>query len=85
MQADRALYRGAVADLLKQSGTKLIIAEALRLIRPSTAVPIHWGTYRPMFSAPPGEEAALAFVHEAAELAPDVAVRVLHPGEALTV
>jgi L-ascorbate metabolism protein UlaG (beta-lactamase superfamily) len=60
-------------------------AEALQLIRPSTAVPIHWGTYHPMFSAPPSDEPALAFVREATELAPDVAVHLLHPGEALTV
>jgi L-ascorbate metabolism protein UlaG (beta-lactamase superfamily) len=60
-------------------------AEALRLIRPSTAVPIHWGTYHTMYAASPTDAAAMAFVHEAAELAPDVAVRVLRPGEALTV
>jgi len=62
-------------------------AEALRLLRPRVAVPIHWGTYsamtwrqpRPRLDAsPPGE-----FVRHAAELAPDVDAHVLQPGESL--
>jgi L-ascorbate metabolism protein UlaG (beta-lactamase superfamily) len=59
-------------------------AEALRLLRPATAVPVHWGTYRSPFSPPRSEQAAQAFVREAAELAPDVDVRILQPGETLT-
>ena len=61
-------------------------AEALRLLRPRIAVPIHWGTYRPLhrgadaaFLADPAE----AFVREAATAAPEVEVRVLRPGEHL--
>jgi len=57
-------------------------AKALRLLRPRVAVPIHWGTFRPvglrraaqLLRAP-----AEAFVRHAAELAPDVDVRVLAP------
>ena len=61
-------------------------AEALRLLQPRIAVPIHWGTYRPLhhgadaaFLADPAE----AFVREAATAAPEVEVRVLRPGEHL--
>jgi L-ascorbate metabolism protein UlaG (beta-lactamase superfamily) len=63
-------------------------AESLTLLRPRLAVPIHWGTYHPLhlglreapryLSEPPER-----FVRAAAELAPDVAVRVLRPGETL--
>ena len=60
-------------------------AEAAALIEPRLAVPIHWGTFRPLtqaagawFSAPPAEFAA-----QVAELAPAVEVRVLSPGESL--
>ena len=59
-------------------------AEALRLLRPRVAVPIHWGTFSPLnqsTSAGPPE----AFLRHAAELAPEVEVRVLAPGVALTV
>ena len=61
-------------------------AEALALLEPRIAIPIHWGTYRPLhlgakakFLTSPGED----FVREAAALAPDVDVRVLQPGERL--
>jgi L-ascorbate metabolism protein UlaG (beta-lactamase superfamily) len=60
-------------------------AEALRLLRPRMAVPIHWGTY---FPAPLGlrghhrlKDPPHEFAHEAAELAPEVAVRILEPGQ----
>jgi len=60
-------------------------AQAAVLLRPSVAVPIHWGTLHPRgrrrgawFHAPPHEFAA-----RVAELAPDVDVRVLEPGAAL--
>jgi L-ascorbate metabolism protein UlaG (beta-lactamase superfamily) len=63
-------------------------ANALRLLRPRIAVPIHWGTYLPLHrglrSAPDFlTEPALAFVREAAAVASEVEVRVLRPGERL--
>jgi L-ascorbate metabolism protein UlaG (beta-lactamase superfamily) len=61
-------------------------AEAARLVAPRVAVPIHWGTYSPIhlglrgaprfLELPPAE-----FVVAARELAPEVEVRVLQPGE----
>ena len=63
-------------------------AEAVRLLNPRIAVPIHWGTYAPTHMAlrrapefvrtPPG-----AFELAAQRLAPDVEVRILQPGESL--
>jgi L-ascorbate metabolism protein UlaG (beta-lactamase superfamily) len=61
-------------------------AEALRLLRPRVAVPIHWGTYRRIgLSRDPDtlREPAESFARLAAELAPDVEVRVLPVGGAL--
>jgi L-ascorbate metabolism protein UlaG (beta-lactamase superfamily) len=63
-------------------------AEALALLRPRLAVPIHWGTYAPIHrhvGATPAfvEDPGPAFVRAAAERAPEVDVRVLAPGEAL--
>ena len=58
-------------------------AQALRLLKPRLAVPIHWGTLSPVnrsTSVDPPE----AFRKHAAELAPDVEVRILAPGAALT-
>ena len=58
-------------------------AEALRLLRPRIAVPIHWGTYAlagRRTSADPPE----TFRRFAAERAPEVEVRVLPPGGATT-
>lgn len=62
-------------------------AEALRLLRPLLAVPIHWGTYAP-FGLERAMAASLvrppeAFRNHAAELAPEVEVRTLLPGEML--
>lgn len=64
-------------------------AEAIRLIRPRVAVPIHWGFLRPLglgslsprYLTHPGR----IFARLAAELAPEVDVRVLEPGESLDV
>ena len=61
-------------------------AEALRLLRPRMAVPIHWGTYSPIHLGLRGAPAflklpAAEFVSAAAELAPEIEVRVLAPGE----
>jgi L-ascorbate metabolism protein UlaG (beta-lactamase superfamily) len=58
-------------------------AEALRLLRPKLAVPVHWGTFRTPFAARPDDGPARAFVQAAAELAPEVDVRVLAIGETL--
>ena len=63
-------------------------AEALRLLRPRVAIPIHWGTYRRlgMTSKPMAlREPAAQFARYAAELAPEVEVRILAPGERLDV
>jgi L-ascorbate metabolism protein UlaG (beta-lactamase superfamily) len=62
-------------------------AEALRLLRPLLAVPIHWGTYAPLglgrlLSTFLGDPSA-AFRRHATELAPEVEVRILSPGETL--
>jgi L-ascorbate metabolism protein UlaG (beta-lactamase superfamily) len=57
-------------------------AEALRLLQPSIVVPVHWGTFHPVF-ATVRRRAPAEFVKEAAALAPDVAVRVLGLGETL--
>jgi L-ascorbate metabolism protein UlaG (beta-lactamase superfamily) len=59
-------------------------AEALRLLRPRIAIPIHWGTYRPLHHGAGARflsEPAEAFTREASALAPEVEVRVLRPGE----
>jgi L-ascorbate metabolism protein UlaG (beta-lactamase superfamily) len=59
-------------------------AQAVQLLRPRVAVPIHWGTYwpsgrrGPRLTQPPRE-----FALEAAEVAPDVDVRILSPGDTL--
>jgi L-ascorbate metabolism protein UlaG (beta-lactamase superfamily) len=59
-------------------------AAALRLLRPGVVVPIHWGTYFPIgrggrrLEDPPHE-----FARHAAEVAPEVEVRILAPGETL--
>ncbi|GAC1324840.1 MAG: MBL fold metallo-hydrolase [Chloroflexota bacterium] len=60
-------------------------AEALLLLQPSIAVPIHWGTFgrvglrpqeRAFLTDPP-----LLFRDHAARLAPDVVVRIVQPGQ----
>ena len=58
-------------------------AQSLRLLKPRMAIPIHWGTFSPVnqsTSVDPPE----AFRQHAAELAPDVEIRILDPGAALT-
>jgi L-ascorbate metabolism protein UlaG (beta-lactamase superfamily) len=62
-------------------------AEAVRRLRPKIAVPIHWGTYRPAHRTARAwflSEPAEAFVRAAAEAAPETDIRVLRPGETLT-
>jgi L-ascorbate metabolism protein UlaG (beta-lactamase superfamily) len=63
-------------------------AEALRLLRPRMAVPIHWGTLAPVWASrrrPPPflTEPGPAFAREAQRLAGDVEVHVLSPGQSL--
>lgn len=62
-------------------------AEAVRRLRPRIAVPIHWGTYRPLHRSARASfltEPAEAFARQAAIAAPGVDVRILRPGERLT-
>jgi len=58
-------------------------AEAVRRLRPRSVVPVHWGTYRPIYRRGPSGDAASAsrFAARVRELAPDVDVRVLGLGE----
>jgi L-ascorbate metabolism protein UlaG (beta-lactamase superfamily) len=60
-------------------------AEAAALLRPRIAVPIHWGTYTsPRFRAPDHTKPPQEFARFVAQRAPGVDVRVLAPGERLT-
>jgi len=60
-------------------------AEAVALMRPRLAIPIHWGTYvridRVRRDRAAAWQPARAFAAHAAQLAPGVDVRVLAPGE----
>lgn len=59
-------------------------AEALRLLRPRFAVPIHWRTLWPLYRRgpyPQSLEAGERFAERARERAPEVAVTVLEVGE----
>jgi L-ascorbate metabolism protein UlaG (beta-lactamase superfamily) len=64
-------------------------AEELHVLRPSVAVPMHYGTFwprgvawlRPHVFHEPGRD----FATHAAKVAPEVDVRVLHPGMSTTV
>jgi L-ascorbate metabolism protein UlaG (beta-lactamase superfamily) len=55
-------------------------AEALKLIRPAMAIPIHWGTYRAAGTSDRGDLPARTFAAAAALAAPEVEVRVVPPG-----
>ena len=62
-------------------------ADAVGLLRPRLAIPIHWGTYAPLHWRVSGfkpllEDPAAAFADAVALVAPDVEVRILQPGEA---
>ncbi len=64
----------------------LTAAQALVMLRPRIAIPIHWGTYahawasrRRAYLSRPAED----FARHAARLAPDVEVRLLVPGESI--
>ena len=77
----------AEVRILPARATSIRAAEALRLLRPRIAVPIHWGTYAPLgfgclqtaLLADPVTE----FRGHAAELASEVEVRVLDLGGTL--
>jgi L-ascorbate metabolism protein UlaG (beta-lactamase superfamily) len=61
-------------------------AEAVRLLRPRIAIPIHWGTFLPVHRGLRGRpgfvrEPPYAFAEAVRRVAPDVEVRVLAPGE----
>jgi L-ascorbate metabolism protein UlaG (beta-lactamase superfamily) len=60
-------------------------ARALALLRPRIAIPVHWGTLFPVglsrLRPKPLREPPLLFADHAAQLAPDVEVRILAPGE----
>ena len=62
-------------------------AQALELLQPRRAVPIHWGTYTVGPAARPSPRYLRAplqpFLTAAAELAPEVVVTALEPGESL--
>jgi L-ascorbate metabolism protein UlaG (beta-lactamase superfamily) len=64
-------------------------AEALRVLRPRAAVPIHWGTLWPMgmgrvmphrLQRPPVD-----FARHAARMAPDVRILLTPPGETVPI
>jgi L-ascorbate metabolism protein UlaG (beta-lactamase superfamily) len=57
-------------------------AKALLLLRPRLAIPIHWGTLAPIGRRSPAQPAQ-DFARLAGELAPEVRVRVLQPGETI--
>jgi L-ascorbate metabolism protein UlaG (beta-lactamase superfamily) len=63
-------------------------ARATAELRPGVVVPIHWGTFRPLGSRARSDrvrcEPARLFAARVSELAPDVTVRVLAPGESMT-
>ena len=57
-------------------------AEAVRRLRPRVAVPIHWGTLKPVYRRTPYSGGAPEeFAARAGEVAPDVEVRILRVGE----
>jgi L-ascorbate metabolism protein UlaG (beta-lactamase superfamily) len=61
-------------------------AEAVARIKPGLVIPIHWGTYFPIHLGLKGRPAfvdlpPLEFVAAMTEVAPEVEVRVLRPGE----
>lgn len=62
-------------------------ARALTLLRPRVAVPIHWGTFYLLglraLRPDPMTRPPLEFARLASELAPEVEVRVLEPGETM--
>ncbi len=61
-------------------------AEALALLRPRIAVPIHWGTLRPFYRSTHAaflSEPLTAFLEAARERVPEVEVRAVELGESV--
>ena len=58
-------------------------ATAASLLRPRMAVPIHWGTFRPVSERGDPGHPEREFRDRAAKIAPAVDVRILAPGEKL--
>jgi L-ascorbate metabolism protein UlaG (beta-lactamase superfamily) len=62
-------------------------ARATVELRPGVVVPIHWGTFRPLGSRGRKDQVrrdpAHLFAARVSELAPDVTVSVLAPGESM--
>lgn len=66
----------------------LAAAKSLKHLQPAAAVPIHWGTYcpavidwfRPKFLRRPPHD----FAKHAVEIAPEVSVRILSPGDTVS-
>jgi len=57
-------------------------AEAVRRLRPRVAVPIHWGTLKPVYRRTPySGDAPEEFAACVGEVAPEVEVRILRVGE----
>jgi L-ascorbate metabolism protein UlaG (beta-lactamase superfamily) len=65
----------------------LSAARAVAIVRPAIAVPIHWGTFFPVglevLRGSALVEPPRVFARHVAELAPEVEVRVLAPGDDL--
>jgi L-ascorbate metabolism protein UlaG (beta-lactamase superfamily) len=63
-------------------------AEALTLLRPRHAIPIHWGTFYPLgldlIKPPRLTEPPQIFLAQAASLAPQVQIHILTPGDSLS-
>ena len=59
-------------------------AEALQLLTPEIAVPIHWGTLSRIWGAPMGSSPAEEFARTAGQVAPEVRVVIVHPGDSAT-
>ena len=60
-------------------------AEALRLLEPRIAIPIHWGTLAPLYRRTPYDpDAGARFAALARLAAPEVDVRVLRVGETIS-
>ncbi|MGZ4182060.1 MAG: MBL fold metallo-hydrolase [Solirubrobacteraceae bacterium] len=59
-------------------------AQAVAMIGPKLAIPIHWGTFAlPWAKGGDSDRPARGFAELAAELAPEVDVRLLRPGESV--
>ena len=64
------------------SGKWTSAAEAVRRLRPRVAVPIHWGTLKPIYRRTPYSGGAPEeFAARVGEVAPEVEVRILRVGE----